>query len=211
MTGVAALLPTNTQPFERALAAAMSDSLPVPLAEALDPARTPAALLPWLAVHEGVQLWFSDWTDERKRHVIGDWPLAAWTIGTRAGAHRMLSYVDGTLVDAIAYPARFVVGRAVMGRTPIGHPPHLARYLVRVRTYAPPRGFTMRRGVLGRRHIREPDREPLRRCLAALRIAKGPETEYRVDFGHWRRLSIADAPPLDAGFRLDQFVVRSKL
>jgi P2-related tail formation protein len=204
------LLPQNSAAWERALAAAMSDALPVPIVAAMDPATAPVALLPWLAAHYGARLWFSDWPVSRKRLVASEAPLAAFEVGTRAGAHRFLGYVDATLVDAVAHPARFVMGRAVVGRTPIGHPAFVGRYLVRVATAAPPRSFVTSRARLGRARLKTPDRTPLDRCLVALRAAKAPETEIRVDFGHHRRLRLADAPQLGA-YRLGEFVARTKL
>ncbi len=234
MTSAAELLPQRLPShWTRALAAAMSDELPVPIAEALDPSAAPMALLPWLAVHDGVRLWFSDWSAQTKRSVTTEALIAAWEVGTRAGASRYLSYVDATLVDAVAYPTRFVMGRAVVGRTPIGHGPFLARYLVRVETRHSSRAFVLGRSALASRDqieaavphlivtpggseingsvLRSPSREPLRRCLVALRAAKAAETEIRVHFGHHRRLTLADAPPLDGSTRLGAFVARTKL
>lgn len=211
MTSAADLLPASAAPFENALAKAMTDTLPVPLREALDPATAPAELLPFLAVHDGVRLWFSDWNEARKRSVISASLTDCWLVGVRGGAVRYLSYVDASLVDAIAYPARFVMGRAIVGRTPIGHAPFLARYLVKVETRKPPRALVMRRGVLGRARLKTPGREPLDRCLAALRVAKSPETEIRVDFGHARQIRLSDGVPLDGTYRLGAFITRTKL
>ncbi len=205
-------LADTSETLERALVAAMDDGgLPVPIRTIVDPAATPAAWLPWLAAHESVNLWFGDWSEARKRLVVTNAPLDAHYIGTRAGSIRYLAYVDGTLVDAVAYPTRFVLGRAVIGRTPINHPPFLARYLVKVETSTPPRALVLSRGVLGRARLKTPSREPFDRCLAAIRVAKAPETEVRVDFGVYRRLRLSDAPCLDAGYRLDSFIARSKL
>lgn len=201
----------STGPWERAIAGAMSDHLPVPVRECLDPGQAPAHFLPFLAVHDGVRIWFSDWADARKRLVISEAPELAGRIGTRSASARMLGYVDAVLVDAVAYPAPFVLGRAVLGRTPLAHPAFVARYLVRIETMTPPRALVLGRGALGRRRLKAPDREPWRRCLVALRAAKAPETEYRVDFGHRRPLSIADAPALDGTWRLDSYVTRSRL
>ncbi len=211
MTAVDLLPRGASAPAERALAAAMSDDLPVPIAEAVDPATAPVDLLPWLAVHDGVRLWFSDWPEAKKRRVIGEGLVAAWEVGTRAGEIRFLGYVDAALVDVVAHPARWVMGRAVLGRTPVGHPPFLARCLVRVATFAPPRAFVLGRAVVGWARTRTASREPLRRCLVALRAAKAPETEIRVSFEHRRRLRLSDAPPLDGSTRLGAFVTRSKL
>lgn len=102
MTDVAELLPPSATPYEIALAEAMTGALPVPLHEAMDAAAAPIRLLPFLAVHDGVRLWFSDWSAERKRQVIGASLLDCWLVGVRDGAMRYLSYVDASLVDAVA-------------------------------------------------------------------------------------------------------------
>lgn len=70
VTSAADLLPTSAAPFEIALAKEMTDTLPVPLREALDPTSAQTNLLPFLAVHDGVRLWLSDWKEARKRSVI---------------------------------------------------------------------------------------------------------------------------------------------
>lgn len=225
------LPPRRPSAWTRSLAAAMSDELPVPVTEAMDPATAPAVLLPWLAVHYGVRLWYSDWSEARKRQVIAEAPVAAFAVGTRAAVIRYLGYVDATLVDVVAYPARFVIGRSPIGRTPIGHPPFLARYLVRVETSS--RSFVIGRSAMASRDqiaaptphlvvtaggtqivgtpLRTPSREALDRCLAAMRAAKAPETEIRVDFGHHRRIQLLDAPLLDGSAALGDFVARSNL
>lgn len=201
----------NKLAFEESAAAGMSDDLPVPIAQALDPLRTPARFIPWLGAGRGVDLWFEDWPEARKRQIVAQWPQLAALIGTREGARRMLEFVDAELIDAVAYPQRHVLARAVVGRTPIGHQPYVVRYLVRVRTFKPKGAMALGRGALGRKRIRTPSREQLQRVLAALRIAKSPETQVRVDFQHLRPLNITDAPALDEHFRLDQWVARTKL
>lgn len=215
MSDVARLLPRHytvrTRAFSLALAAAMSDDLPVPIRAALDPAATPVDFLPFLAAHDGVRLWFSDWTEARRRQVVAEAPQLAGRIGTRPALVTLLGYVDATLVDTVSYPERFVLGRAVIGRTPIGHGPWLARYLVKVVTHKPPRAFAMSRAVIGRSRLKTPSREPFRRALMATRAAKGPETEYRIDFAHKRPLTVEDAPVLDGSFLLGAHVDRHQL
>ncbi|HWW46544.1 MAG TPA: phage tail protein I [Xanthobacteraceae bacterium] len=211
MTTAANLLPRNLAPFEIALGEAMTDELPVPIRVIVDPAETPEEFLPFLAAHESVDLWFDDWSTDRKREMVGEAPVLATLKGTRDGSTRFLSYVDGTLLDVIAHPTRFVMGRAILGRTPIGHPAFVARYLVHIETFAPKRSFVMGRGVIGRARLKTPSREKFQRVLISLRVAKAPETEIRVDFRHKRMLTLTDAPPLDAGFYLGQYLDRSKL
>lgn len=212
MTNPAALLPSSSDLFEVAAASALDDGgLPVPIQQIVDPATSPVAFLPWLAAHESVDLWFPDWAESRKRLVIANAPTDAWLKGTRAAAVRFLSYVDGALLDAVAYPARFAVGRAVLGHTPVNHPPFLARYLVNVATVEPGNPFVMGRAAIGSGSVRDPDMTPINRCLMALRVARAPETQIRVSFAHHSPLSIDDAPPLDGSAFLGQWVARSNL
>ena len=177
----------------------------------MDAAQTPAAFLPFLAAHESVDLWFDDWSETRKRQMVADAHSLAPLKGTRDGAEAFLQYVDAELVDAVAYPAPFVMGRARIGRTPIAQPAFVAHYLLKIITYAPPRAFRMGGAALGRARLRTPSREPFNRALAALRIAKAPETEIRVDFAFVRRMTLADAIPLDGSHKLGDFVERTKL
>jgi P2-related tail formation protein len=208
---VGALIPA-LRPFEAAAAAGLSDALPVEVvAESLDPARAPARFLPWIAASRGVSLWFEHWSLDAKRALTVEWPSISARLGTRWAAERLLSYVDADLVHALAYPARFAIGRSFIGRTPLAHPPHLARYLVRVRTYAPPRPLVVGRAAFSGAVIRRADERPFRRALSALRASKAPETEIRVDFAHRRPVTVADAPRLDEGLTIDAWRDRFKL
>ncbi|WP_019998714.1 phage tail protein I [Aureimonas ureilytica] len=203
------ILYNEAAPFERALAEAFTDTLPIPIRDLLDPDRTPEAFLAFLAASESVDLWFADWPLARKREMVraARNGLAALK-GTRAGPDAFIRFVDGVILDRITYPKRFVFGRARIGRTPIGHPAFAARYLVKVATVRPPRSFVMGRGWLGQGHLRTPTREPIRRCLQALAASKGDATEYRSDFAHHRMLRLDDAPPLDGSLCLGAYVPR---
>lgn len=66
------ILPPNATPAERAFEAALAGlcDLPVPVGDLWNPARCPAALLPWLAWALSVDDWDSTWSEERKRAVI---------------------------------------------------------------------------------------------------------------------------------------------
>lgn len=207
----AALLPANASIYEVALAEGMSELPPALIREAMDPATTPLSVLPFLAVHRHVRLWYPDWSEARRRQMAQEGPELAGLVGTQAAAARFLAFVDAEIIGKVSYPSRFVQSRAVLGRTPIGHPPFLARYLVKVETFTPPRAFVLGRSILGPARLKRPTREPFNRALAALRVAKAPETEYRVDFAHLRPLSIADAPPLDGTYALDAYVSRTWL
>jgi len=211
MSSVGELLPGARGAFEEAVAAGMSDVLPVPIEEIVEAARTPVAFLPWLAVHYGVRLWFPDWPEALKRFVVDEAPAVSFTIGTRTAVPVLLDYVDATLIDAKAYPQRFVFGSAVIGRTSVRHPPFMARYLVYVETSTPRMGFVYGRAVLGRHAGRAPSREKFKRARAALRAAKAPETEYRVSFQTKRQITVADGVPLDGTFALGQFISRTRL
>lgn len=207
----AAVLPPSAGVFDRLAVATATEPLPVPVREVLDPAETPARFLPFLAFHESVDLWFSDWSEARKRAVVAAAPDLARRKGTRSGSEAFLAFVDTELLDAVAFPAPFVFGRAKVRRTPIGHPAFVARYLLKTETRKPPRALVFRRGSLASARVRSADRDPLRRALVALRAAKAPETEIRADFAHKRELRISDAPPLDGTFRLGEYLDRVRL
>lgn len=194
MTTVADLLPANRSRFENAVAAAINDTLPVPLRQILDAAQTPEAFLPFLAAHESVDLWFEDWALPRKRAMVGEAMVLAALKGTRQGSIRYLAYVDGALLDVIAYPAPFIFDEAILDVTPIDLPSFVAQYLVKVVIDADPDSFVFDDAVLGEAILINPDTTKLERCLIALRVAKAPETEIRVDFQHMRPLSTLDAP-----------------
>jgi P2-related tail formation protein len=175
------------------------------------PGAHATGLLPWLAAHDSVDLWFPDWSVARKRQVIAEAISLARVKGTRAATLKFLSYVDGTLLDIVSYPARFVMGRAVIGRSPVGHKPFVARHLVNVVTHTPKNAFVMGRAVTGRSAVKTPSRKPMKRAMAALRAAKSPDTEYRVDFGSMRPLLLSDGPLLSDNFLLGGFVARNNL
>lgn len=205
------LLPTNAGVFENAAALAISDTLPVPLRQIVDAAETPVAFLPFLAAHESVDLWFEDWTEARKREMIAEAMSLAARKGTRVGAERFLSYVDGVLLDVIAYPHPFVIGAAVIGHTPIGWPHHLAAYLIKITTEVPLSAFAVGTSALGAEHLHTADTERLRRGLVALRAAKAPDTEIQVDWAHMRVITADDALSVDGGHYVGEFVARRKL
>lgn len=207
------LLPSSAGPFERSVLSGfgVDGDLPVPIKQVLDAAQTPQNFLPWLAAHESVDLWFSDWTDDRKREVIANAFTDGWLKGTRAGAIRFLGYVDATLIDVIAYPTPFVFGRAIIGQTPYGLAPFTANYLIRVDTYAPRRCFIMGRAAVSYAPVVTPPTTPWDRALMALRVTDAPETQIRVDFQHKRIIGITDAVPLDGSYVLGQWIERTKL
>lgn len=211
MTAVRDLVAENATYFERAVAAGNSDVLPVQIRQIMSPADAPERFLPFLAAHRSVKLWFEDWPVARKREMVARAIELAHLQGTRAGTREFLEFVDGELREVVAYPRPFVLGRSVLGRAPLKPSPWLARHLVRVVTFTPPRAFVAGRAVLGRARLKPPSREPFRRAMLAMRTAKAPETEYRVDFAHRRSLRLSDAPLLDGSHSLNDYVSRAKL
>ena len=211
MTSARALLPRNARPFERAAADAMSDTLPVPFAEIMDPATTPVAFLPFLAAHESVDLWFDDWSLERKRQMVAEALELAALKGTREGLRRFLDYVDGEVSWLIAHPARFVLGRSAIGVRPIAHRPMVAHYVVKVPLQRPANAFVIGRSAIGRAALTRVSLEPLRRAKIAMSISKEPATLYSVTFAHRRRARFGDALPMDGTTKFGGFIHRPRL
>ncbi|OYX00814.1 MAG: phage tail protein I [Bosea sp. 32-68-6] len=211
MTAVGDILPPSRTSFEVAVAAGMSDTLPVPLRQVMNPLEAPESFLPFLAAHFSVDLWYSDWPLSRKRMMIANAIPLARMKGTRQAAIDFLAYVDGALVDALAHPTRFAMGRGIVGRTPIGHPPFMARYLVKVETVKEPRACVLGRGIIGRSIIKASARVPLGRCLEALKVAKAPETQIRVDFAHMRPVTFGDGFTFSDGLTFGRYVDRTVL
>lgn len=197
-----------SEAFEKALIAGMTDDLPIPYDAIMDPYRTPARFLPWLAAHHSVDLWYDDWSEERKREMIAQCaglspdypasPLAALK-GTLVGLKRYLAFVDADIIDRIAHPARFTFGRAVIGRTPIAHQPFTAHYLVHVTLRAPKNHFQIGRSAFGRAALTSVDLEPIRRARRAMVTAKTPDTLYTVTFAWRRPITLQDAVMIDGG------------
>lgn len=211
MMRVDELLPGNSGTFERALAATLLDGLPVPLRDLVDPMKTPARFLPFLAAHESVDLWFEDWPEERKRRMIAQALRLGGIKGTRAAAAAFLEFVDTTIVHKRSYPARAPVGRIVAGRTPINHPDFTARFLLKVDLVAPLRARPVGRMSIGRALALTVDREPLRRAKRALVVSKAPATAYSVTFAHRVPITLDAGLDLEAGCELGAFHDRTHL
>ena len=220
MSNVAVILPSSSGPFERAVAAGMSDDLPVPFAELLDPYQTREDLLPWLAAHHSVDLWYDDWPVERKREIIAQYAGVSTIYpgeslpelkGTHEGVLRYLAFVDATVLDSVSYPARFVLGKSSLSFTPLNHPAFKARWLVRVDLKKPVNTFVIGRSALGLGALRPVDLTPIHRAKEALRVAKASETEYLVSFA-WRRMAtFGDDIPFGDGLPFGGYVVRNTL
>jgi len=205
------ILPSSSGAFERALAFAASDNLPVPFAQIMDPATSPKRFLPFLAAHESVDLWWDNWSDERKRRMIAEAPALAALKGTLAAADRFLPYVDAEIVHRMSYPRRFVVGRAVLGQTPIGHKSHTSHLLIKLPLHRPAHCFIIGRSALGRAALRTLDREPIRRANRALTVAKSPETLVTANYGWRRPITLDDGFPLDGSWKLGGYVDRKRI
>lgn len=220
MTTVDQILPQNSQAFERSLANAMSDDLPIPIEEVMDPYRTPERFLPFLAGHYSVDLWFDDWSVDRKREMVAQakgsstvYPgtrLADFK-GTREGARRFLEFVDAEIIDTVAHPTRFVFGRSSFGITPLQHPPFRARYLVKVTLEKPINAFVFGWSALGKAALRDVDLTPIMRAKTALRASKAPETEYLVSFAWRRPATFGDGISFDDGLPFGGHIDRTHL
>lgn len=217
MSDVASILPKNSREFEKAAAKAMSDDLPMPIRQIMDPMETPAEWLPFLAAHHNVNLWYDDWSEERKREIIAHFSGRSVAypgetlpdlIGTRCGLVRYLSYVDAEIIDRIVHPQPFTFGRAVLGRTPINHKAFVAHYLIKVLLEPPPNGFRIGRSAFGHNALTPVDLEPLRRVKAAIRAAKGPATKYSVNFAWRRKITLDDRIAIDGSHIVDGWIDR---
>ncbi|MBN9443686.1 phage tail protein I [Bosea sp. (in: a-proteobacteria)] len=195
-------------PGERALLHAMTDALPVPVREAVSPPETPTSFLPFLAVHNGVRLWFGDWSEDRKREIVGEWAELADIIGTRAALQRLLAYVDAQLISSVAHPRRFVLGQSALGIQPIQFPAFTARYLIKVGLRRHKASLVLGRGAFGLHALVPVSREPIRRAKIAASVSKGPATQYTATFAHRRQPSF-DEMEFDMPF--DAFIDRTSL
>lgn len=211
MSSVETTLPSSSGVFERALAAGMSDDLPIPFAQVMDPDTTPAPFLPFLASHRSVDLWYDDWSELRQRQMICEAPDLAELKGTHEGVVRFLGFVDAEVVDFVSYPARFVMGLSSPSYTPIGHPPFKARWLVKVLLDKPVNAFVLGLSALGRGALRKIDLTPVRRAKEAMRVAKAPETEYLITTAWRRQITFADEILIADGHPVGGYIDRTHL
>jgi len=112
------LLPHNATPWELAAEAtgaarfdpllpdAVQDLMSIQEQATPGAALAPAALLPWLAWHLGMEIWNSDWSEERKRWVVANSIHWHKQKGTLAGISAYLNLVDCDLVGSVVPPAR---------------------------------------------------------------------------------------------------------
>lgn len=66
---MSSLLPSNSTPLERSIAATAASTfdVPIPIADLMNPDAIPLALLPWLAWHLGIDTWKDYWPEQVKR------------------------------------------------------------------------------------------------------------------------------------------------
>ena len=217
---VGELLPSNSDVFEQALAYAMSDELPVEYEQILDPYQTPVEFLPFLAAHHSVDLWFADWTEEKKREMVAQCAGVSTTYpgepladlkGTFEGLKRYLWFVDATVLERVSYPQRFVIGQSPIGITPINHPPYKGRYLIKTTLEKPFNAFVIGQSAIGKSAIRNVSTEPIRRARLAARIAKAEHCEYTVSSTHRTILNFGDDVSFDDELSFGTFLDRTSL
>lgn len=199
MTTAADLLPPNATPAERAIAASLHAPLPVPIRQVMSPAQTPVPFLPFLAAHRGVDLWYEDWSESRKRQMVAQAPFLARLIGMREAARQLLPFVDAALVAATAYPDAYAVEAMAVDEQPIEPPPFLATYLVKIATLTPAGAYVPDTEPVEASFVGSPDAQPMMRALAALRVAQAPHDETHVDFQNYRPMTAGDAISAGAG------------
>ena len=116
----ATLLPPNSTPLERALAAVIAriSDVPVPVGDLWHPARCPAPLLPWLAWSLSVDDWSSDWPDAQQREVIAASVEIHRHKGSRWSVRRALSVMGYGDCDVTEGWQTMVGGPWVVGDDP---------------------------------------------------------------------------------------------
>jgi P2-related tail formation protein len=201
------LLPDTADHYERVSMDAAQAELPIPIRQLVAPETTTLAFLPILAVHEGVKLWFDDWSEVRKRQMTADWELPD-LIGTRPGLRRFLAYVDAEPISSVAHPRRFVAGLSAVGVQPLQFPIFTARYLIKVGLRRHIRSGVASRGALGKHALVPVNLEPIRRAKIAATVSKGPGTQYTATFAHRRRPRFDE---MQFGMGFDEFIDRTSL
>ncbi len=113
------LLPANSTAVERAISNAMDreGAIATPANLMWDPARIPAAFLPWLGWAASVDHWDADWSDAQKRAAIAAAPAWHRIKGTRKSveiALGELGYPEAVVIEDRDLPR---LGRGwVLGR-----------------------------------------------------------------------------------------------
>lgn len=73
-------------------------------ADLYDPQTCPVEALPWLAQATGVDLWYDDWSEDRKRRVIAAMPALLPLKGTVSGVEGYLDLLDVRMTYVRAFP-----------------------------------------------------------------------------------------------------------
>lgn len=134
MSEFASILPFNSSALEvsieDAVASARPDLSAIPIL--LSPETCPVELLPWLAWALSVDLWDAGWSEDAKRHVIGESVAVHRTKGTIGAVKRALAaagYGDARIVERFGW--EFYDGAASYdGLTTYEEPDHWAEYRV---------------------------------------------------------------------------------
>jgi hypothetical protein len=116
LSDAVSLQPQNATPLMRAVSQVNAERRPIapgPIAAMWDPAKAPAAVLPYLAAAHGVSVWRSDWSDDRKRQVIAQTITLKRRRGTVPCFEGHLGFVDAELLQVISAP-NFSVSRNAM-------------------------------------------------------------------------------------------------
>ena len=108
------LLPTNSTVFERAIETSLhrvSEIDVAALRRMRDPWLCSVSHLPFLAWGRGVDLWYEDWPEYRKRRITADAYRLKGLKGTLPGIDAYLGYVDARVEDFVI-PPQATVARA---------------------------------------------------------------------------------------------------
>ena len=107
------ILPSNSTDLERALVEAGSvsiDGVSPDYAAYWDPDRCPEPALPFLAHAFGLPIWRETWSTEKKRWVIGQWPLIAAKLGTEDAIRWAIDVAEAETVRIVTPPQIFFAG-----------------------------------------------------------------------------------------------------
>lgn len=131
------LLPNNATPFELALSETSAARHPFPhdlIKQLWQPWKVQAAVLPYLANSLSVDLWYDDWSEDRKRKITADAFNLHRLKGRVEGVRQHLLYVDAKLLKATTPPSKTYLMPKL---TDAERASYLARFAqLRVRRYA---------------------------------------------------------------------------
>jgi phage tail-like protein len=99
------LLPRNSTPFEKAIADLTAYRMPS-MRDLWNPAKIRVDLLPWLAWALSVDFWDENWSEERKRYVVGRSLQMHARKGTLKGITDYIELADGKVLKALTPPSK---------------------------------------------------------------------------------------------------------